>query len=73
MEKIKLSVCIVQFNKADTNAILMEEKLLKNELKVEFESTWFILVAIKKIIAVSSDSENSGRWKNRLNSFYLLL
>lgn len=48
MEKIKLSVCIVQFNRADTNAILMEEKLPKNELKVEFEATCFILVAIKK-------------------------
>lgn len=48
MEKIKLSVCIVQFNRADTNAVLMEEKLLKNELKVEFESMCFISVAIKK-------------------------
>lgn len=48
MEKIKLSVCIVQFNSAENNAVLMEEKLPQNELEVEFESMCFILVAIKK-------------------------
>lgn len=48
MEKIKLSVCIVQFNSAENKAVLMEEKLPQNELEVEFESMCFILVAIKK-------------------------
>lgn len=48
MEKIKLSVCIVQFNSAENNAVLMEEKLPQNELEAEFESLCFILVAIKK-------------------------
>lgn len=64
---------MVQFNRAENNVVLIEEKLPQNELKVEFESMHFILVAIKKIIEVSSVSETRRRWKNRLNSFYLPL
>jgi len=48
MQKVRLSVCTVQFNRAEKNVVLMEEKLPQNELKLEFESMRFILVAIKK-------------------------
>lgn len=48
MEKIKLSVCLVQFNRAENNGVLMREKFAQNELKVEFEPTRFISVAVKK-------------------------
>lgn len=48
MKKIKLSVCIVRFNRAEINVVLMEDKFPQNKLRVEFESTHFILVAMKK-------------------------